>query len=89
MQHQNGLFKAIKHFGSQQALASAIGASQRSISHWLNREKRIPYHYAVNIFFLMNGRISLDELAPEHFKLNRKIEHQFNLTSEDERRKPD
>jgi DNA-binding transcriptional regulator YdaS (Cro superfamily) len=77
MQHQNGLFKAIKHCGSQQALAKAIGSSQRSISHWLNREINIPYQYAVAIFFLTKGAISLNELAPENFKINCQIEQQF------------
>ena len=61
MQHQNGLLKAIRHFGSQTMLANAIGASQRSISNWLNREKRIPYKYAVTIFYLTNGNVSLNE----------------------------
>jgi DNA-binding transcriptional regulator YdaS (Cro superfamily) len=80
MKHQNGLFKAIKYFGSQQALANAIGASQRTISYWLNREKRIPYKYAVNIFYKTKGHISLNELAPENFEINCQIEQQFYLS---------
>lgn len=79
MRHYEGLFKAIKFFGSQQMLANAIGATQRMISNWLNREKRIPYQYAIKIFYLTNGSISLHELAPENFELNCKIEKQFNL----------
>ncbi len=80
MEHQNALIKAIKHFGSQQALANAIGSSQRSISNWLNREKRIPYQYAVCIFYKMHGHISLNELSPENSEINENIEHQFYST---------
>ncbi len=76
-QHYDALLKAIRHFGSQKALANAIGASDRSISNWLNREKRIPYRYAINIFYVTGGNISLNELSPENFEINCKIESQF------------
>lgn len=78
MRHQTGLYKAIRYFGSQRALADAIGASHRAISNWLNREKKIPYQYVVNIFYQTNGNISLNELAPEHSELNCIIEEQFH-----------
>lgn len=77
MNHQKGLFKAIKYFGSQKALANAIGASQRSISNWLNRENKIPYQYVIRIFYRTEGKIPLNELAPENHEINSKIEKQF------------
>jgi len=77
MNHQKGLFKAIRYFGSQKALANAIGASQRSVSNWLNRENKIPYQYVIRIFYHTKGNISLNELAPENHEINAKIEMQF------------
>lgn len=40
--HQSGLLKVIKLFGSQKALAKALGVKQQAFSHWLNRDQRFP-----------------------------------------------
>ncbi|MFT3741111.1 MAG: Cro/CI family transcriptional regulator [Gammaproteobacteria bacterium] len=68
--HQAGLLKAIKHFGTQIALAKAIGVSQRVVSWWLNDKKEIPYDKVLTISYLTNGSVSLAELAPNQKKLN-------------------
>lgn len=60
---QTGLFKAIKYFGSQQALAKAMGVTQQTVSHWLNREQKIPDMYVFQLFVQAKGYIPLRELV--------------------------
>lgn len=68
--HDVGLLKAIRHFGSQAILANALGTSQQSVNHWLNREKQVPYIQALKIALLSDGTITLHELAPHETALN-------------------
>jgi DNA-binding transcriptional regulator YdaS (Cro superfamily) len=74
-----GFFKAIKYFGSQQALAKAIGSSPQAVNNWANRENKLPYIQALKIFVLTQGAVSLDELAPEQKKLNALFGNSFFL----------
>lgn len=72
--YQLGLFKAIKHFGSQLELARALGVSQQAISHWLNREEDIPYKQIIRILWITRGAVTHHELAPEEASLNEIID---------------
>ncbi len=63
--HLNGLYKAIKYFGSQQALASTVGVTQQTVSLWLNRDEKIPTLFAFKIFAAVKGLIPLDELSSD------------------------
>lgn len=72
--YQSALFKAIRFFGSQTALAKAIGVNQQAISNWLNREDHIPYKQVLRIVAATRGLVSHHELAPEEKILNRIID---------------
>jgi DNA-binding transcriptional regulator YdaS (Cro superfamily) len=74
-----GFFKAVKYFGSQQALAKAIGVSPQAVNHWANREHRLPYVQALKIFILTEGSVSLNELVPEQKELNALFGRSFYL----------
>ncbi len=74
-----GFFRAVKYFGSQQALAKAMGISPQAVNHWANREHRLPYVQALKIFVLTAGTVSLDELAPEQQELNALFGRSFFL----------
>lgn len=63
---QIGLLKAIRYFGTQRALAEALGVKQQSISHWLNRENSIPYTQVLKIVCVTQGSVTFEELAPDH-----------------------
>lgn len=71
MIYQRALFKAIRYFGSQTALAKAIGVKQHTISGWLNREHSIPYKQVLKIVDATNGYVSHHELAPTEHGLNK------------------
>jgi DNA-binding transcriptional regulator YdaS (Cro superfamily) len=77
-----GFFKAVKYFGSQQALAKAMRISPQAMNHWANREHRLPYVQALKIFVLTQGTVSLDELAPEQQELNALFGQSFFLGSQ-------
>lgn len=72
--YQSALFKAIRFFGSQTALAKAIGVNQQAISNWLNREDHIPYPQVLKIVAATRGFVSHHELAPEEKTLNKIID---------------
>lgn len=71
MHHNSGLLKAIKFFGSQRALAEALGVRQQAISNWLNREFKIPYRQVMKIVCLTKGSVRVEELAPGEEELNK------------------
>lgn len=75
----SGFFKAVKYFGSQQALANVMGVSPQAVNHWANREHHLPYVQALKIFVLTEGEVSLDELAPEQKELNALFGRSFYL----------
>jgi len=59
--------KAIRIYGSQSALAAAIGFSQVAVSNWLRNKKRIRAEAAVAIQQATNGKVSCRELRPDIF----------------------
>lgn len=59
--------KAIQFFGTQQALADAIGASQAQVSHWRLGLKRVPAKRAKKIDEVTNGYVKKEELCPDIF----------------------
>lgn len=61
--YEESLFKAIRYFGSQQALADAIGVTQQAVNHWINRNKKIPFIQAFKISLFTQGKIQLRELT--------------------------
>jgi DNA-binding transcriptional regulator YdaS (Cro superfamily) len=71
---REGLFKAIKFCGSQQALADALGVTQPYINQLLNRDPNIPDLYAIEIHILTQGNVSLEELSPNSNRIHQLIE---------------
>lgn len=57
------LDKAIKHFGSQRAMASAMGVSPMAVTQWLKRG--LPMERALQLHELTNGEIPCFEFHPE------------------------
>lgn len=80
MSHQEGLLKAIRHFGTQQALGKIINVSQQRINYWLNNATSIPYKYVLKIEAASNGAINRHELAPEQNDINMIIDIIINQT---------
>ena len=52
--------EAIQHFGSQSALAGALGLTQPTVSGWKN-EGRIPYTRQFQLQVLTGGKLKADE----------------------------
>lgn len=71
MIYQNALCKAIRYFGSQSALARAIGVTHQAVNNWLNRENSIPYLQVLKIVEATNGVVSYHELAPQEKQVNK------------------
>jgi len=59
---EKGLFAAIHYFGSQNALAKAMGVTQQTVSRWLNGERKISTINALELFVKAQGSIALHEL---------------------------
>lgn len=68
--YHEALYKAIKYFGSQSALARAIGVTHQAVNNWLNRENSIPYLQVLKIVAATNGVVSYHELAPQEKRVN-------------------
>lgn len=61
------LQKAIKHVGSQQALAERIKTNQQNISWWLNESKKVPAEQAIAIEAATKGFVTRQQLRPDIF----------------------
>lgn len=59
--------KAIEFFGTQQALADAIGATQPQVSHWKLGIKPVPPRRARRIEKETKGAVTAAELLPDLF----------------------
>lgn len=68
--HHNGLYKAIRYFGSQKALADAIGVSQQAISLWINRTRSVPFKQILKIISVTQGFVTQHDLAPQEREMN-------------------
>jgi DNA-binding transcriptional regulator YdaS (Cro superfamily) len=56
--------RAIKHFGSQAALASALGIRQPTISEWLRGERPVPEGRCPEIEQATGGAVRCEDLLP-------------------------
>lgn len=63
----NALSKAIAICGSQGALAEKVGCKQQTVSHWLNKSKRVPAEFVLLIEKATNGAVKRHELRPDIF----------------------
>jgi len=61
----NAIEQAIKHFGSQAAMASALKISQPTISEWLRGERRVPAERCPEIERATKGAVRCEELRPD------------------------
>jgi DNA-binding transcriptional regulator YdaS (Cro superfamily) len=61
----NAVDKAIKHMGSQAALASALEISQPTVSEWARGERRVPAERCPQIERLTSGAVRCEELRPD------------------------
>lgn len=68
--HHNGLYKAIRYFGSQRALAQAIGVTQQTISLWVNKTNHIPYKHVLKIISATRCYVTQHELVPGQREMN-------------------
>jgi DNA-binding transcriptional regulator YdaS (Cro superfamily) len=57
--------RAIKHMGSQVALASRLGITQPTVSEWLNCQKRVPAERCPEIERATGGAVRCEELRPD------------------------
>jgi len=64
-----GIRKAEKMFGSEKALAEKIGVDRQRLSYW-KTVTLIPYEFAVEIFMVTGGKVTLDELRVDRKKTN-------------------
>ncbi len=62
----SALERASKHFGSQAALARALGVTPMAVSQW--KKRGIPPWQAVAIEQLSEGQINRRELCPAMFE---------------------
>jgi DNA-binding transcriptional regulator YdaS (Cro superfamily) len=61
----NGLHKAIDYFGTQAALAEAVGVVPMAVTQWLQRG--IPLERCWDIERATNGSVTKEDLRPDRF----------------------
>src|SRR5687767_7509462 len=66
------LASAVALVGGQAQLARAIGVSQPSVWHWLNKAERVPAEYVIPIETATGGKISRHDLRPDLYPDARK-----------------
>ena len=59
--------KAIEIFGTQTALAEAIGATQPFVSQWVRNERPVSPKFARKIEEVTNGVVTRYQLRPDVF----------------------
>lgn len=59
---QDGLWQAIKLFGSQKALAKKLGISEKRLNNWVCEKHYMPAHIARRIVEMTGGVVSYDLL---------------------------
>lgn len=57
--------KAADICGSQVALAKAVGKTQKHVWNWINRDKKVPAEYVLDIEKAVNYKITRHELRPD------------------------
>ena len=58
------ILKAERMFGSEKALAKAIGVSRQCLSYW-KYNTLLPYDIALLIYVVTKGEVDIDELRPD------------------------
>lgn len=61
--------RLIKHFGTQVAVALAVGVDQTTVSGWLRGKHAISFESAVRIQIATSGAFQAIELCPEISRL--------------------
>lgn len=64
------LEKAIEIAGGQAALGRAVGASQKHVWNWLNRQKQVPGVRVLAIEKATKGVVTRQELRPDLYPPN-------------------
>jgi DNA-binding transcriptional regulator YdaS (Cro superfamily) len=64
------VMRLIKHFGTQVAVAVAVGVDQTTVSGWLRGKHAISFESAVRIQIATSGAFQAVELCPEISKLS-------------------
>lgn len=64
MPHEQVLLTAIRFFGSQSKMAEALKLKRSTVNNWLNRDRQVPFEYAVAIELLTRGKVTRYEIAP-------------------------
>ncbi|NHC02359.1 helix-turn-helix domain-containing protein [Acinetobacter sp. 187] len=57
--------KVVRHFGSQQKTADALGITQPSVNAWLVGKSQMSPIAAFKVERITNGRFKADELCPK------------------------
>lgn len=70
MTPSEALKKVVKHVGTQEKLAAALGTDvvQADVSRWINKNKKVPAEYAIPCAMLTDGEVKAHELRPDIFK---------------------
>lgn len=74
MDHAPALLKAIRFFGSEEAMGKALNISQQRISYWVNYSQQINYEYVLKIEAYTGGYVTRHELAPNKKEINQIVD---------------
>lgn len=69
MRRMSTIDTAIEHFGTQQAMAAAIGVKQSTVSEWKKGDRPIPERRCVQIEQGTNGQVRRWHLRPDDWHL--------------------
>ena len=67
------IFKAEKIFGSERALATALGVNRQNITYW-KFNALLPYDKAMAIYVATDGRVDINELRSDCKDLTKRAE---------------
>lgn len=66
MKPKTAIKRAIKHAGSQAALAKACGVTQQAVQQW-SASGSVPPHRVRAVVLACDGKITLSDLRPDIF----------------------
>lgn len=69
--HRKSLMRVCKYFGTQSAIAEALGISKQNVSNWFVGNNVIPEHHARRLENMLQGRVSFYDLRPDCIKRDR------------------
>ncbi|WP_024607046.1 YdaS family helix-turn-helix protein [Pseudoalteromonas sp. TAB23] len=67
----NNIAKAVKIYGGQTKLGSALGVKQASVWDWINKYGQAPAKYITRISELTNGQVTVADLLADHVKTDK------------------